>query len=183
MAIPGLVPAIIAAGSQFLGGIWQNAQQRSSAREQMRFQERMSSTAHQREVADLRKAGLNPVLSFGGPGASAPGGAQANIGDAVGPAVSSAKESSLAAKQLQLMGAQYADTNASAALKGAQISETNARTAESMARTISTIAGGELSSARTVSERYKAEQERGQAQLANISPSLRLILEAIRSLK
>ena len=72
--------------------------QKREAKKQRDFQEKMSNTAHQREVADLKAAGLNPILSVGGQGASTPGGAQANIAD-LGQALSSGYSTATARKQ------------------------------------------------------------------------------------
>ncbi len=80
-----------------MGGKSQRRAATAQAVRAEQFQERMSSTAHQREVRDLRAAGLNPILSAtGGRGASSPSGAMAPMQDILTPAVSSA----LAARRL-----------------------------------------------------------------------------------
>lgn len=55
------------------------------------WQEHMSSTAYQRAVEDMKKAGLNPILAFSNGGASTPGGSAGTIsGASMGLASSSA---------------------------------------------------------------------------------------------
>lgn len=102
---PGVGIPLAMGGLGMLGQEETNAQNLAIAREQMQFQSNMSNTAHQRQMADLKAAGLNPLLAAK-TGASSPTGASAVMGNSLGAGITSAME----AKQLGMsMEKQEAD--------------------------------------------------------------------------
>lgn len=117
----------------FFGGERQNAANRQMAREQMSFQERMSSTAAQRSVEDYRKAGLNPGLAYDR-GASSPSGAATTIGDSVSQGINSAQSARAAVQQLRIAKEQHDET----------IRNTRANTVKTLTEAQNQVAQGDL---------------------------------------
>lgn len=106
--------ALVGGVASLLGGERANVASAKMAREQMAFQERMSSTAYQRAVEDMRRAGINPMLAIKQGGASTPSGAMAMMRDVVTPAVSSAVAVKTTKEQLKLLLEQQREAKATA---------------------------------------------------------------------
>ncbi|QXP08450.1 MAG: DNA pilot protein [Arizlama microvirus] len=98
-AAAAAIPAIASGIAGVMGQKSANDANKKMSREQMAFQERMSNTSWQRGVADMKAAGINPMLAVSQGGASSPQGSQSTsqneyggLTDSVSKGVGSAKE-------------------------------------------------------------------------------------------
>jgi len=150
-----------------------NAQQ---ARLNRKFQERMSNTAHFREVLDLRRAGLNPILSAtGGSGASTPSGSTAQMENSIGAglnayqtAASGTSSRNLQSAQVKSTDAQTKLTNETTANQGLIRDQIASQTQANQATALNQTSQAELNSAATsrVNQQIKIESPKA----ANADP-------------
>lgn len=100
------IPEFVGAALSYAGARNANKMNRRMAQEQMGFQERMSNTAYQRAVQDMRAAGINPMVAFSQGGASSPSGALSTNQNEFSQGVTSAVELRRARAELKNLEAQ-----------------------------------------------------------------------------
>lgn len=124
----GLGEGLGAGGIGLIGGLFQNDANKEAATTQRRWSEEMAGKAHQLEVRDLKKAGLNPILSAN-KGAQVNNTSAPQMEDALGKGVNSAMDAMRLKKDMELAGTQNT-LNAAQALATAETAKKEGATAK-----------------------------------------------------
>lgn len=111
-ALGDVAPTAIQGALGYLGQRNQNFANAQQAQRQMDFQAEQTGTSYQRGVADMKAAGLNPMLAYSQGGAASGSGAQATMGNELGAGANSAQSAALARQQMAMQGAQIQNINA-----------------------------------------------------------------------
>jgi len=105
-----MASALAAGGGQLLGGMYSNWMAGAESKRARQFSERMAGSAWQRQMVDMRLAGVNPAVAFSHGGAAMPSAPTASFDNPVGGAVGSAVQAAGMRKQLELLDAQIEKT-------------------------------------------------------------------------
>lgn len=101
----GMAKDVVPAFMGWYGQQQTNSAQAAQAQKQMDFQAEQTGTSYQRGVADMKAAGLNPMLAYSQGGAASGSGAQAQMGNEIGAGVSTAVQAAMTRAQLQQLQA------------------------------------------------------------------------------
>lgn len=154
---PSTLAAVAPSGGNLLGTLISSAFNAWQAGKNRGFQREMSNTAYQREMRDMRLAGLNPMLSAKHGGASTPPGSAAQASQStLGHDIAAGMQLKL---QSELQKAQIDDMTSAAQLKRAQAGDITygqqERVQLMLAQARQALASGELSE----NQKRKVEHE------------------------
>lgn len=136
-AIGDMAPAMLSGGLNYFGQSQANTANAQQAQRQMDFQAQQTGTSYQRGVADMKAAGLNPMLAYSQGGAASGGGASASMGNELGAGANSAQSALLARQQMQQSAAQINNINADTSNKEQQTTNLESENLYTLAKTSS----------------------------------------------